>query len=99
MAEEVSRQDVRRGIGLGASSHGHLAEQHYPLALTVLQQGTVLEAVTAVEERQEIAPRGFLDQNRGDIASTAAAPGPRHVDAAPLDRRAMPRPQGVLETW
>ena len=67
--------------------HVHLAEEHQPLAFAVFHQRAVLQAVAAVEDRQEVAAGGLLDQDRGDVAAVAAAPDARHVDAAPLDRR------------
>ena len=83
--------DSAAGIGLGASGHVHLAEQHQALAFAVLQQRAVLEAEAAVEDRQEIAARGLLDQHRGHVAAIAAAPDARHRDVAPLDRGAVTR--------
>ena len=81
-----------RGVGLGAPGHVELAEQDHAPALAVLQQRAVLEAEAAVEDRQEVAARGLLDQDRGDVAAIAAAPDARHRDVAPLDRRAVARP-------
>src|SRR5262249_60117088 len=67
------------------------------LAVAVLQQRAVLQTEATVEDRQEIAPRRLLDQHGGDIAPTTTAPGPRHIDAAPLNRGAVTRSQGVRE--
>ena len=59
--------------------------------------GAVLQAVAPVEDRQEIAARGFLDEDRGHVAPIAAAPEPRDRNAAPVDRRAISRPHFIRE--
>ena len=77
--------------------HVHLAEQDHAPALAVLHQRAVLQAVAAVEDRQEIAARRLLDQDRGHVAPVAAPPDPRHVDAAPLHRRGRSAADRVLQ--
>ena len=68
-----------------------------PLPFAVLQQRAVLEAEAAVEDRQEIAASGLLDQDRSHVAAIPAAPDARHRDVAPLDRRAISRTHLVIE--
>ena len=87
VVEDVPGQRLGRRVGLGAPGHVHLAEQHHALAFAVLHQRAVLEAEAAVEDRQEIAAGGLLDQHGGHVAAVAAAPHARHLDVAPLDRR------------
>ena len=80
----MSKQLGRR-IALGPSRDVHLAEEHQPLAFAVLQERAVLEAEAAVEDRQEITLCRLLDQNRGDVPSTPAAPDAGDVQTTPLD--------------
>jgi hypothetical protein len=56
-----------------------------------------LEAVAAVEDRQKIAPRGLLDEDRGNVSAIAAPPKPRDRDVAPFYRRAVTWPHFILE--
>ena len=97
VSDEVSHQGVRRGVGLGAAGHVELAEQDHAPAFAVLQQRAVLEAEPAVDDRQEVAAGGLLDQDRGDVPPIAAPPDAGHADAAPQDRRPVARPQLVVE--
>ena len=88
-AARLRTSDVGRRVGLGAAGHVELAEEDQALALAVLQERAVLQAEAAVDDRQEVAARGLLDQHRGDVAAIAAPPGAGHGDVAPLDRRAV----------
>ena len=99
VAEEVPCQRLGGRILLGAARHVELAEEHQPLAFAVFHERAVLQAVAAVEDGQEVAPRRLLDQHRGHVAAVAAAPNLRHLDAAPLDRRpAVGLARGVVQS-
>ena len=54
-------------------------KHHHPLAVAVLHQRAVLEAVAAVDDRQEIAAGGLLIKHAGHIPATAAPPQPRQL--------------------
>ncbi len=83
----LPRKRLGGRVLLGPARHVHLAEEHQALAFAVFHQRAVLQAVAAVEDRQEVAAGRLLDQHRGHVAAVAAAPDARHLDAAPLDRR------------
>ena len=100
-ARDVPEDVARQGSAAGSVSVRPVTSSWQnstmPLPFAVLQERAVLEAEAAVEDRQEIAASGLLDQHRSHVAAIAAAPDARHRDVAPLDRGAVAGPQLVLE--
>ena len=84
--DDVARQDLRRRIAFRSARHVHLAEQHHAVPFAELHQRAVLQAVAPINDRQEVSPRGLLDQDGRHVAAAAGSPRARHLDAAPLDR-------------
>src|SRR6266850_3168343 len=62
VSQKIPGQGFRCGIALRPTGHIHLAEQDHALAFTVFHQRAVLEAEPAIENRQEISSRWFLNQ-------------------------------------
>ena len=97
VAQNVLHQHSRGGIALGSARHVELAKQDEALALAIFQKRAVLEAEAPVDDRQEIAAGGLLDQHGSHVSLIAAPPDARHGDVAPLDGRAVTRPQLIIE--
>src|SRR5258705_8102812 len=87
--ENIAGQRFGNWIAFGPCGHIHLAEQDHPLPFVIFHERAVLEAVAAVDDREEVSARGLLDENGGDVAAIAAAPKPRGLDVAPLDCRSV----------
>src|SRR5258708_3527805 len=85
ISQNIPHQGLGSRIAFGSACHVELAEEHYAFAFLVFNQRAVLKTETAVENRQEIAARGFLDQHGGYIPAITAAPHSRYGNARPLD--------------
>src|SRR6266540_4994744 len=96
--KNISSQRPGNRLTFSSSSHIHLTEQNQTAAFAILQERGVLEAVAAIEDRQEIAARRFLNEDGGDVATIATAPEPRDGNVTPVDRRAVARTQRVIKT-
>src|SRR5438309_5605472 len=72
--EKVAHERLGGRVGLGAPGHIELAEECHSPALAVLHQRAVLKAVASIQDRQEIAAGGLLDQNGSHVAAVATAP-------------------------
>ena len=95
ITEQVADKPVGGGIRFAATGDIHLAKDHESLALAVFEQGAVLEAVAAVEDRKKVASDGFLNQHGGDVPPVATAPKPGHGEVTPKDGGAVARFQFV----
>ena len=84
---EIPDQQIGGRIAFGPSGHVHLAEYHKSLAFAVFHERAVLKAIPAVEDRQEISLRRFLDQDGRDVSPAPAPPDAGDVEPAPLDDR------------
>ena len=86
---------------LGAAGHVQLAEDNHSHALAVFEQRAVLQAESAVHDRQEIAPRRFLDEHGSHVSLIAAAPGAGHGHPGPRHggRTVKLGIQFVFQTW
>ncbi len=70
--DQAARDRLGGRVAFRTTTDVQLAKHHQALAFAVLHQRGVLEAVTAVEEGQEIPLCRLLDQNRSDIAPAPA---------------------------
>src|SRR6266436_664387 len=95
--KNVSGQRFSNRIALGSASNIHLTKQNHSPAFAILHERAVLKAVTTVDDRQEIAARRFLDQNRSNITAITAAPKPSDRNIAPLDGWSVARAQVILK--
>src|SRR5436305_8113512 len=81
VSEDVADKRHPRRLGFGAADGIELAEDDQAPALAIFHQRAVLQAVAAVEDRAEVAARGFFDQGGGDIAAISTSPDVRQLDA------------------
>src|ERR1044071_2811608 len=77
--ENVASQRFGDGIAFGPPGYIHLTEENHAAAFAILHQRAVLEAVAAVDDRQEIATRRLLDKHGGDVATIAATRSEEHT--------------------
>src|ERR1043166_2833178 len=96
--KNVARQGLRDWIAFGSPGDIYLTEQNHSAAFAVFQQRAVLKAVAAVNDREKISTRRFLDQHGSNVAAIATAPEVRHGNIAPIHRWAVARPKNVIET-
>ena len=70
ITEKVIDERLRRRVAFGPSGHIELAEKHHSSAVAKFQQRAVLQAVTAIQDRQKITAKPV----------SRSAPTPRYLD-------------------